>query len=153
MDKKNNDILNDDWILYFYDKQMYKKIINLKNVKISTTPYKKLFEFKTISEFWNLNKYLNMTVDYVNETKILEKNNYIFMKNNIQPVWEDEKNSNGGSFNIKVPHSEVFSVWETIMLYLIGCYICKDCDIINGMSITSYHDNDNMYYSNMKIKI
>ena len=41
-------------------------------------------------------------------------NDYIIMRKGIEPIWEDPKNSNGGTFTVKMAHSKGYDVWSTL---------------------------------------
>ena len=68
---------------------------------------------------------------------------YIFMRQGIDPMWEDVKNENGGTFTIKIAHEHGYDLWKLIMLSIVGETFCDDMQYINGVSIsyiTDYHD-------------
>ena len=47
------------------------------------------------------------------------------MRENINPIWEDVKNKEGGSFSFKIGNKFIKDIWETLTYALWGEYICK----------------------------
>ena len=41
------------------------------------------------------------------------------MKNDIMPIWEDPRNTNGGCWSFKVPDNMVHNLWEDISILLV----------------------------------
>jgi hypothetical protein len=66
----------------------------------------------------------------------LDQNNYIIMRKGIQPLWEDPKNSNGGTFTINIDHSKGFNLWMQLFICMIGETFCAEMDNINGMTVS-----------------
>ena len=61
---------------------------------------------------------------------------YFFMKNGISPMWEDDKNRDGGCINIKVAKDLVDkSVWDILSYAIIDQLVIADKDSINGISV------------------
>src|SRR3990167_10997083 len=54
----------------------------------------------------------------------------------IIPMWEDERNKQGGSFKFKIYNSDVDNTWLILSLYLISESLCKpqDMQYISGIS-------------------
>ena len=62
-----------------------------------------------------------------------------FMKDGINPMWEDKQNRNGGCFSYKVINKNVPSVWSELMYCVGGNTITinkKDMNLINGITIS-----------------
>ena len=85
---------------------------------------------------WNMDSYTKIcTITYVEElVELLDKlpekmlTNYMLfmMRNNINPVWEDEQNKQGGCFSYKVDNKYVKDIWTELcyyILYLARCII------------------------------
>ena len=98
---------------------------------------------------WSLGSYKRiMTMSKLEEIsslykKIPEKmvqNCMLFlMKENINPIWEDKKNRDGGCFSYKVSNQNVFFVWKNLCFLLVGDCISRDKQIlkeINGITIS-----------------
>lgn len=108
-DKKVDEVeevieFNGSWVLWSHD---------LYNNNWELDSYEKIFEFKTIGDFWRL--YNNF-----NAFGGLNKKNYFLMRKDIKPIWEDEKNRNGGTCSIKIPVSRSFEMWTELSMYVVG---------------------------------
>ena len=61
------------------------------------------------------------------------------MKEGINPIWEDEKELQGGCFSFKVVNKQVVPVWNTLMQLITGETISNNNDFIdkiNGITIS-----------------
>jgi len=61
------------------------------------------------------------------------------MLSGIKPMWEDERNRNGGCFSYKVMNKLVNLVWKDLMYSLCGNTLTlneKDMSLINGITIS-----------------
>ena len=61
------------------------------------------------------------------------------MKENINPLWEDENNKNGGCFSFKVFNKDIEQVWKKVFFHLIGRTITKNRKYyknINGITLS-----------------
>ncbi len=98
---------------------------------------------------WNLNSYKEiMTFNTVEEALTLYetlpdkmiKNCMLFlMRKGITPIWEDEKNRNGGCFSYKIPNRLIVNTWKQTSYTLIGETLTNDVNIrndINGITIS-----------------
>ena len=96
---------------------------------------------------WNIESYYNIAeINNVSSAILLhnylgdelfKKTIFFVMKNNIEPLWENEHNKNGGSFSLKIHNKDVNRIWKIIYYKLIGETLCKNKDImkkINGIS-------------------
>ena len=122
-EKSETLLLNDKWDLYYHlphDKQWdlnsYKPI--LKN-------------FNTLHDLIALNE---------NIPEEIIKNCMLFvMKSGITPMWEDEKNRDGGCFSFKVSNRFVYDVWKNLFYSLCGKTLCENSKLnnnINGITIS-----------------
>ena len=41
-------------------------------------------------------------------------NNFLFMKNDVKPIWEDENNKNGGCWSFKIFENQANELWEDL---------------------------------------
>lgn len=68
------------------------------------------------------------------------KNCMLFlMREGIMPIWEDEKNRNGGCFSYKVNNKGVISAWKQLSYTVMGETLTKDRKLrscINGITIS-----------------
>ena len=101
------------------------------------------------SSNWNLDSYYKiidsnnlMILLKTNEligSEMLKKSLIFVMKNNINPIWEDDLNKNGGSFSFKIHNRDVERVWKHFLYRMLGNTLFDDEDImenVNGLSIS-----------------
>jgi hypothetical protein len=97
----------------------------------SINSYKKIMVIKSVEE---------MVALYSAIPEKLVKNCMLFvMRNEINPMWEDPKNRQGGCFSFKVPNKMVHSVWKNLSYLLVGETLTNDprlLKIINGITIS-----------------
>ena len=63
------------------------------------------------------------------------KNCMLFlMKDDILPIWEHEKNRNGGCFSYKVNNKFIVDVWKEMTYVLVGRTISEDNKFLNAVS-------------------
>ena len=69
---------------------------------------------------------------------IIKKCMLFIMKNDIQPMWEDDNNKNGGCFSYKIQNENVISVWKKLSYKLIGNSLLKPgiVNTISGITIS-----------------
>jgi hypothetical protein len=97
---------------------------------------------------WSMNSYISiMTVTYVEEIialihtlpeSLLSTCMFFCMKENINPVWEDPKNKQGGCFSYKITQS-YFNCWRDVSYSMVGKTLSKDKvfqESITGISIS-----------------
>ena len=95
---------------------------------------------------WSLKSYENITqITYIEELiSILDiipdtmiKNCMLFiMKDDITPLWEDEKNRHGGCFSYKIANNDVPNVWKNLCYLLVGETLFKKPANITGITIS-----------------
>ncbi len=78
-----------------------------------------------------------------NNKKNLDIYNFIIMRKNIRPIWEDDKNKNGGTFSVKVPHLIGYDLWALFLKYM-GESLTSEMEFINGMTVTYVTDNNSL---------
>jgi hypothetical protein len=93
---------------------------------------------------WTINSYINMiSFDTVEDAILLndeinydliKKTMIFFMKKDIQPMWEDKHNKNGGCFSFKVSNKHIESVWSNVFYNVIGKSISKNNDVYDGIN-------------------
>lgn len=139
------------WILYLYDKQLFKKMANRPNFQAQ--PHKKLCSIITVNDLIYILQLMEVktepkiTISTITNNKInLDMNDYIIMREGIEPIWEDPKNSNGGTFTIKMPHSKGYEVWSTFIMYMLGETLSYDMNNINGITV-SYISDANSFHN------
>lgn len=140
--------LPNEWVLYLYDKQLFKKMANRAN--FSAKPHKEICTLKTVNDIVYILQLLKAKnspkskTDFVDESKInLDANDYIIMRKGIEPIWEDPKNSNGGTFTIKMSHDKGYDVWSAFIMYMVGETMTFDMNSINGITVSYISDSYN----------
>lgn len=108
---------------------------------------------------WNIESYYNITEinnvlsaivlhNYLGE-ELFKKTLFFVMKNNIEPLWENENNKYGGSFSLKIHNKEVNRIWKIIYYKLIGETLCKNKDIME--KITGISNSPKKTFTILKI--
>ena len=98
---------------------------------------------------WNVDSYKKITtfdsiesalLVYENIEEEIVKNTMLFvMREGIKPMWEDDKNKNGGCFSYKINNRVVFPIWKKLSYLLMGESIIDNentSENINGISIS-----------------
>lgn len=125
------------WILYLYDKQLFKKMANRPNFK--AMPHKEICSINTVNDFIYYHQL--MEVKHNDSGKLnLDMNDYIIMRKGIEPIWEDPKNWSGGTFTIKMNHTNGFKVWSLFVMHMLGETLTKEMEYINGITVSYIAD-------------
>ena len=67
---------------------------------------------------------------------IQKKCDYFFlMKDNVNPIWEDENNINGGCWSFKIHSSQSQDLWDDLSTYLVTENLSLKANYITGLSI------------------
>ena len=113
--------LQDKWVIWFHDP---------KEQDWSLSSYKKLWTIETIEDFWILHKVL--------DEKKVQEGMFFLMKENIDPIWENEQNINGGCWSYKISKRDIYPSWLELAMALTNEKILKDenNNDINGISIS-----------------
>ena len=147
-----NIYLPNQWVLYTYDKQVFKKMANKPNFQAK--PHKELCTIKTVNDLIYILQLMAVGEDlkskaqqqHSKNNKInLDLNDYIIMRKGIEPIWEDPKNSNGGTFTIKMPHAKGYDVWSTFVMFMLGETLTYDMQNINGITVSHIPDASNFH--------
>lgn len=143
-------MLPNEWVLYLYDKSLFKKIANRPNFQAS--PYQEICTISTLYDFvyfMNLMEKKSSTAQSPSGIqKInLDMNDYIIMRKGIEPLWEDPRNSKGGTLTIKMPQTKGYDVWSLFVMYMLGETLTYDMQNINGITV-SYISDSNNYHNN-----
>lgn len=143
--------LPNKWVLYLYDKQLFKKMVNRPNFQAK--PHKELCTLSTVNDLIYILQLMEVKLEpkarpgsQSNEKINLDANDYIIMRQGIEPIWEDPKNSNGGTFTIKMNHSKGYDVWSTFVMYMLGETMTYEMHNINGITV-SYISDPNSYHN------
>lgn len=87
--------------------------------------YIKIIEFDNIESFWICNNIFNYD--------IIINGMFFLMKKNINPMWEDLQNIEGGCISLKLTRDRSFDLWNKISIYLLSNNLTNN---INGISIS-----------------
>lgn len=144
-------LLPNQWVLYLYDKQLFKKLANRPGFQAK--PHKEICTISTLNDIIYILHLMGVKIDNdkiesaigknYNKKYNLDCNDYIIMRKGIEPIWEDPKNSNGGTFTIKMSHNKGYNVWRTFIMYMIGETLCNDMNNINGITVSYISDGNN----------
>jgi len=94
---------------------------------------KLICSFNTIEDFWILYDHT------LRPSEVSYPCDYHLFKKGIKPMWEDKENANGGSFSIRIPHSnKVSRYWEDLLLAFIGGQFENDNEICGLVFSTRY---------------
>lgn len=140
--------LPNQWVLYLYDKQLFKKMANRPG--FNAKPHKEICTISTVNDLVYILQLMEVKHELAannaksSNPKInLDANDYIIMRKGIEPIWEDPKNSNGGTFTIKMSHSKGYDVWSTFLMYMLGETMTSEMHNINGMTVSYISDINN----------
>ena len=114
--------LNNKWILWFHDPI---------NNDWSFESYINIHTINTIESFWEV-------FNNINKLNI-ENGMFFLMKDGIKPMWEDEKNKNGGCWSFKILKENIYETWLDLIINCINETILTDVsinDVINGLSVS-----------------
>jgi len=109
--------------------------------KIDTVDYEKsiklIYTFNTVEEFWILYDHT------IRPSEVSYPCDYHLFRKGVKPMWEDKENVNGGSFVIKIPHSnKVSRYWEDLVLAFIGGQFDGESDEICGLVFSTRYQKD-----------
>jgi hypothetical protein len=98
---------------------------------------------------WSIKSFINIaTVNTIEETigitetlpNILIENCMLFlMRENVNPIWEDPMNKQGGYFSYKISNKHVGKVWKELSYVTVGETISNDADFtknVTGITIS-----------------
>jgi hypothetical protein len=114
--------LSDGWILWAHLPH---------DTDWSLKSYMKIYEFNTVEQAITITETL---------PPVLVTNCMLFlMRKGINPIWEDERNRNGGCFSYKIPNKDVPDAWKQLSYSLVGETMSDDKKLlpyINGITIS-----------------
>jgi hypothetical protein len=100
---------------------------------------------------WEKDSYINLCQDLPDKTirsvkqlwgvyKTLKNNftagMFFLMREGVLPIWEDEKNKNGGYWSYKVPKKQSNDIWLKLSAALVGNTLTDDMLTITGISVS-----------------
>ena len=114
--------LSDGWILWAHLPH---------DTDWSLKSYMKIYEFNTVEQAITITETL---------PPVLVTNCMLFlMRKCINPIWEDERNRNGGCFSYKIPNKDVPDAWKQLSYSLVGETMSDNNKLlphINGITIS-----------------
>lgn len=113
--------LNDEWVLWAHE---------IKEKDWSINSYKKIYRFATIEDFWKLYNNFQLLGGIHNR-------DYFLFRKEINPLWEDLNNRNGGMCSIQIPPSKASKLWADISMFTVGETLIANPLDITGISISS----------------
>ena len=119
---KDFHLLSDNWTLWAHLPH---------NIEWSLESYIKIYEFTSVEETIAINELI---------PPILVENCMLFlMRKGIKPIWEDEKNCNGGCFSYKISNKNVSKIWKELCYLVVGGTISSNLNYVkcvNGITIS-----------------
>jgi len=114
--------LSDSWILWAHLPH---------DTDWSLKSYMKIYEFNIVEQAITITETL---------PPVLVTNCMLFlMRKGINPIWEDERNRNGGCFSYKIPNKDVPDAWKQLSYSLVGETMSDNKKLlpyINGITIS-----------------
>lgn len=111
--------LEDEWCLWYHQ-------LNSNNWSIES--YDKIMEIKTYHDIcFMLNRFENINCGM-----------FFLMKKDIKPIFEDEKNLNGGYWSLRINKKDTSEIWKELIYYMLIEGILENStnnSFINGISI------------------
>lgn len=111
--------LENEWCLWYHQ---------LNSSDWSIESYQKIMEIKTYHDIcFMLNRFENINCGM-----------FFLMKKNIKPIFEDEKNINGGYWSLRINKKDTSDIWKQLIYYMLIEGILEkneDNKFINGISI------------------
>tara|TARA_B100001093_G_scaffold514579_1_gene588904 strand:- start:829 stop:1344 length:516 start_codon:yes stop_codon:yes gene_type:complete len=102
-------------------------------------PHDTNWDFNSYHEITDIKTIEDALTIYENIPEIVIKNCMLFlMRKGIQPIWEDEKNRNGGCFSYKINNKNIYNCWKNLSYVLLGETL-TDSDIskyLNGITVS-----------------
>ena len=117
--------LENNWKLWFH---------NINNNDWSINGYEEIYKFNSIEEFIILFRKINN----------FSAGMFFVMKENIEPLWENKYNKNGGYWSFKILKKNINSIWYNLTSQIIGNNCLKDIEKhndINGISLSPKINN------------
>jgi translation initiation factor 4E len=135
----NQNLLENNWTLWFH---------NINNNDWSINSYDKVFRFNNIEDFITLFRKINN----------FSAGMFFLMKEDIEPIWENEHNKKGGYWSFKVLKKNINQIWYTLSSQIIGnnCLNNQDThDLITGITLSPKINNCiiKIWFSNIQSKI
>ena len=106
------------WVIWYHHVKNNWRIDGFNNI----------FTITNIKDYWDLNNHIN----YIGG---ISTYHLFMMKKNINPIWEDKNNKNGGCWSIKIPTEKSYELWIKLSMHIVGETITTELGIVTGLSI------------------
>ena len=100
----------------------------------SINGYRKIYEINDIKDYWRLVK----TWDKIGG---VNNKHFFLMRKDINPIWEDKNNINGGCWSFKISENQANNLWEDLSSYLVTERLTVYPEEITGLSICLKKNN------------
>lgn len=111
--------LNSKWDVWYHSPE---------NNNWDLKSYQKVFSFDTIEHFWSFHNMI--------DNNIISNSMFFIMKENINPLWEDNNNIKGGCWSYKIIKKDSYETWINLAVDLIRDDLSSYKSFINGISIS-----------------
>uniref|UniRef100_A0A6C0JAA4 Eukaryotic translation initiation factor 4E n=1 Tax=viral metagenome TaxID=1070528 RepID=A0A6C0JAA4_9ZZZZ len=120
MEEPENIIFDHTWTMWFH---------KVEDSDYSIGSYKKLFTVSSVKDLCML----------INTVPNITSGMFFFMKDGIEPLWENDANINGGMWTFKLTKSDSNEMWKILMAALCGNVLTlnpENMKHINGISVS-----------------
>ncbi len=113
--------LNDTWSLWAHLPH---------DIDWTLASYKNIYTFDKVEEVSELIKFL--------PEKCVKNCMLFIMRKNINPIWEDDNNKDGGCFSYKISNKNIKDFWKNLTFALVGESLIEGelSSIVNGITIS-----------------
>lgn len=113
--------LSDKWVMWFHDPF---------DSEWGLDSYVKMCEIDTIENFWSVFNKI--------DKNLLIEGMFFLMKEGIKPLWEDEKNIDGGCWSYRIQKKIAYEAWVNLSIALCGNQLINEKynENLNGISIS-----------------
>jgi hypothetical protein len=94
--------------------------------------YKKIVDIESVEDMISL-------MEDVLSPMLVQNCMFFIMKEGIKPMWEDDKNRDGGCFSYKIASNTAYDVWKDVGYHVVGNCISNNMSFvssINGFTIS-----------------
>ncbi|XP_077999698.1 eukaryotic translation initiation factor 4E-1A-like [Glandiceps talaboti] len=123
--------LQNTWALWFFKNDKSKTWA--ANLRLIT-------KFDTVEDFWALYNHIQAA------SRLQSGCDYSLFKDGIEPMWEDDRNKNGGRWLVSLSknqrHSDLDRFWLETILCLVGEAFDDDSETVNGAVVNIRNKGD-----------
>lgn len=144
--------LPNKWVLFLYNKDIFRKIANQSG--FFANPQRELCNIISVNDIIYIIELLGVKCNKVNningELRNIDVNDYIIMRQGINPIWEDPKNKEGGTFSIKTSYEKGYNLWMYVVMFTLGETLTNEMENINGITVSYISGFNNGSSENQK---